>query len=158
MIDYAAILGELEDQEQLDQAALAKTRAGIAAIRPLARDGKKVTPKKVVPHATKAAPPGKPQKHYGRVTPEQWEQAEAWWRAGESAVSIGRRLSITDASVHYHAKAYDWPKRPRKIGAVAAASTGVALGGRVTCPACHLKTDRDPCEQCGKPVRKSLNG
>ena len=93
-------------------------------------------------------PNGKPAAHYGKVSPDKWGQAERWWRAGVSAVEIGRRIGITDVSVHYHAKVHKWPKRKR--GAKAVAETE-KLAGRVRCQGCGQLTDTDPCA-CGEKV------
>lgn len=92
-------------------------------------------------------PGPRPQQHYGKVSPEKWEQARKLWDRGVAATAIGRSIGITDVSVHYHAKLHGWPKRRRGVRAVEAEK----LAGRVRCQECQQLTDTDPCA-CGAKV------
>lgn len=153
MIDVDAAIAGLEAER-------AKLDAAIAALRAL----KNGAPPPARPAAVLAAPrrrqPSTPQEHYGKVTSEQWAEARVWWDAGESAVEIGRRLGITDVSVHYHAQQHEWPKRRRGVQPVAAApTTAVAdppapavskLEPKRRCPHCAGMTATDPCSWCKK--------
>lgn len=94
-------------------------------------------------------PAGKPSRHYGKVSPEDWLKARGWWDNGLSADAIGERLKITGVSVHYHAKVYEWPKRKRSVRPVT--EVRAKLAGRVRCQGCQQLTEYDPCV-CGQAV------
>jgi hypothetical protein len=146
MIDVDAAIAALEaDRARLD--------AAIAALRAL-KNGAPPSPV-VAPAPVRRRAPSAPQEHYGKVTPEQWDQARTWWDAGESAVEIGKRLGITDVSVHWHAQQHGWPKRRRGVQpvapvAVAAAPAVTALEPKRRCPHCAGMTATDPCSWCKK--------
>jgi hypothetical protein len=98
---------------------------------------------------------------------------EAWER-GDPRPDIAKAFGLKEKSVSNYAFRYGWtrPKkgkseRPNPAAPAAAAqekhdtpgrviSKSVDLGATVTCPSCHLKTNRDPCSLCGSPVRRKL--
>ena len=45
--------------------------------------------------------------------------------------------------------------RPTDRPTVWSEATGTKLGGEVTCNWCQLKTGYDPCEKCGKTLKRS---
>ena len=149
MIDVDAALAALEaDRAKLD--------AAIAALRALKNGAPSVAAPSAAPPVRRRAPSA-PQEHYGKVTPEQWDQARTWWDAGETAVEIGKRLGITDVSVHWHAQQHSWPKRRRGVQPVGPTAVAVPAGPPATtlnpkrrCPHCAGMTATDPCSWCKK--------
>ncbi len=153
MIDIAAAIAALEGERS-------KLDVAIAALRAL-KNGAPPTPAfppAMIRPSPRRRQPSTPQEHYGKVTPEQWTTARTWWDAGESAVEIGRRLGITDVSVHWHAQQHEWPKRKRGVQpvTVTAAVADPALPAvtklepRRRCPHCAGITATDPCSWCKK--------
>jgi len=149
MIDVAASIAALEAER-------AKLDAAIAALRALQNGGAPAAAAVPLPIPARRRPAATPQEHYGKVTPEQWQQALTWWTAGDSAVEIGKRLGITDASVFYQAQQHKWPKRQRAIkptqAAQAPAPTVTQLEPRRRCPHCAGMTATDPCSWCKKAL------
>lgn len=81
------------------------------------------------------------------------QKAREQWEAGEATELIAKTAGVTTTSIYNWAKAGKW-KRPEKR--TPPAQGGSELGGRVRCPHCQLHTEKDPCEACGKPVRKKF--
>lgn len=160
MIDYAAILAELEGQEQLDRHALAKTQAGIAAIRPLVNGKKPAKAAKGRTPKVPKTPAGRPAAS-GRGAPipaDVLAVMKAMYEKGAALAEITKSTGRTTSSIYGQASAGKW-KRPKGQGvpsksAAATTATGTMLAGRVSCPSCHVKTDRDPCQHCGSAVRR----
>lgn len=98
MIDYAAVVADLERQR-------AEIDAALTVLRPL------------------AGAPRVPSKNgHAKGT---WEEAEKWWRDGIGAVEIAKRLKCSAATVYYRAK--KWPKRGAKSSAPQGAALGARV-------------------------------
>lgn len=89
---------------------------------------------------------GKTRKPGTRATPETWAEARKRYEAGADAEGIAKQFGVTTAAIYWQAKHHGW-KRPK-------VSAGAQLSGQVRCPSCQAWTNRDPCEHCGKAVRK----
>jgi len=159
VIDYPALLAQLEQQRN----ALDDERQDIdAIIETVRRRAGGVVPASLTlppARAPKAKPPaGKGNgklSAQSKITDAQLADMQARWERGESAVVIAKRTKVSDATVYARAKAGGW-KRPKKSAqAAAAARTGTKLGGSITCNWCQLKTEYDPCEKCGKTLKRS---
>jgi len=174
VIDYPALLAQLEqqrnalDDERQDIDAIIDTvrrrasgmvPAGLTL--PPARNGgakgkrlKRVAkPKRTVKSAT--AKPGKPTRT-SKVTDAIAATMRRQYEMGENIDDIGGRAGVSGQTVRNYAAAGGW-KRPKKAAkaAAAAARTGTKLGGSITCNWCQLKTEYDPCEKCGKTLKRS---
>ncbi len=90
MIDYAAILAELEDQEQQQLAELAKTHDAIVAIRPLSGGGGGRGKPKSAPEGH-----GRPaERSSGREGWRAWEREGHARTVGQGARPMARRRAV----------------------------------------------------------------
>jgi hypothetical protein len=89
-----------------------------------------------------------------RYNPIDWVKARRLWDEGEISIcEIGRRIGVTDGSIHYHAKAHGWP--PRGKAKQEKANPGAVrreIAAR-QCPHCSAMTHTDPCEVCHTYIR-----
>lgn len=163
MIDYVELLATLEQQVNEQEAEVAKTHELIAAVRKqVGATGKIPRANGRRPKAAKGArskpAAAKPSKGSGRgnpIPPDVLAVMKAMYEKGAPLPEITRSTGRTTSSIYGYSSKLGWKRPPRaKIVAAAVTLTGTQLGGRVSCPSCHLKTDQDPCEHCGKAVRK----
>lgn len=154
-IDYTRLLADLQSQERTQLQELDTTRGIIAAVQ--TRAGVIPGPTKPANGKAKKVPKanGKPKPpaavasdgRRSKVSDEQWLTAKNLWVAGErTIVEIANQIGVSDATVHNRAKNYSWPKR----GKPASKGKDVSLQ---SCESCGMKTKRDPCEHCGKPLK-----
>jgi len=146
---------ELADVDAVIQIARQRSapRVAIADLtKPRATNGRKIRGQKIAKPAPKAAPSGK-------LSPDQVVRMSELYEAGKSVDEIATRFKVTTAAVYYYASSRKW-KRPNPGAAAkpaAAAPTermAEKLAGRVRCTSCDLWTDYDPCENCGKKLKR----
>jgi len=77
------------------------------------------------------------------------------FESGTAAVEIAKRFKISDAAVYYHAKKRSWKRPNPPAGATAPTPAGEKLGGRIHCSSCTLMTEYDPCQHCGKKLKRA---
>ncbi|HXH62920.1 MAG TPA: hypothetical protein VNG95_01985 [Gemmatimonadales bacterium] len=122
------MLAELEaDRAQID--------AQIGAVRILADqngNGRAQAARKVA-----AARPAK-------AADERWIRGRALYERGAAVEAVAKAIGVSGQSVRNHIKSERW-KQGR---------AGTELAGNVRCPSCQSMTKWDPCEHCGKAVRK----
>lgn len=158
-VDWSAVLAELEGRKrEVDQAIESVRRIAGPHVALGVSPATTVTSgtsngsagKRGKRRASAIAPrPGK-RKPGTWATPETWAQARTLFEGGTKAEQIATQLGVTKAAIYYHA-VHDKPrwKRPKE-----AKATGEQLPGKVRCPSCELWTERDPCSNCGKKVRR----
>lgn len=164
MIDYAAILAELEEQEQREQEALATTQAGIAAIRPLVSGGGPGSAPSSNGRRPKAkgAKPSRPAKTVqpmgGRTSPIPQETLATMKRLYESGAPLPEITAATGrstASIYGRASADRWKRGKRTLAVKPATPIGEKLAGRTRCQGCEQLTECDPCQHCHQPLKRT---
>jgi hypothetical protein len=157
-IDYPALLAQLEQQRRAVEQEAQDIDAIIDTVR---RRAGAVVPAglTLLPvRAAKAKPPagkgnGKPTGH-SNITDTQLATMRRGWEAGTPVVAIAKAAKVSEPTVRTRAKAGGW-KRPKKgTTPTAATRTGTQLAGSITCNWCQLKTSYDPCQMCGKKLKR----
>jgi len=171
-IDWDAMLVGLTDQRTALEVELADVDAVIHAVRQrsapkgsiasIQRPRANGTKRKPV---AKAAPAGKTKRQ--GLSDDQLVTLKTQYADGTPANQIAARLKITKALLYYYVKTRGFKRKEKqkpgpKTGAAAvpaaAAPTermGEKLAGKVRCTSCDLWTEYDPCENCGKKLKRN---
>ena len=149
-IDWQTMLAGLEQQRTGLEQELADVDAVIATVRQ--RSAPKVSLADVVkptPTRKAAATNGK-RDGRSTLTDVQLTAMRERFERGDSAKVIGKKFGVTNSAVYLRAKQGGW-KRPK----APAEPKGEKLAGNVRCTSCDLYTSYDPCEKCGKKLKRN---
>lgn len=141
-IDWDGMIAELEEQKATAVAAIDQK---IAAVRLLAGENGNGSGK-----AKGKKPPIRPS--FGRSDPDWQRGARAMFERGERVSAIAKAVKKSEPTIYSTASRMGW-KRPPGPG-VKASAARMELPGNVRCPSCESMTKFDPCEHCGKKVRR----
>jgi hypothetical protein len=159
-IDWDTMLAGLEQQRTGLEQELADVDAVIDAVR--RRSAPKVRIADVSKGTLPARKAAKNGKRDGRstLTDAQLKAMREQFERGDSAEAIGKKFGVTDSAVYLRAKKGGW-KRPNPGAAASPAAAAPTermaekLAGRVRCTSCDLWTEYDPCENCGKKLKRN---
>jgi len=159
-VDWTDMLTTLEGQRTGLEQELADVDAVIHAVRQRqAPNGSVVKPTKARKTAAKPKSNGKADGR-SRITEAQLVEMQKLYERGDDASAIGKKFGVTNSAVYLRAKAGRW-QRPKSGATASPAAAAPAdpkretLPGKVRCTSCDLWTEYDPCEHCGKKLKRN---